>query len=228
LPAVETSGLHPALLAGLAPGDAARLLRDARLHRYSRGDVVFHEGDRGDELHFIEEGLFAVRVTTERGDVAVLAVLVPGEVFGELALLRADSTRTATIVAVEAGTTRTVSREEFLDLRHAHPEVADELLTIVADKVARYTGRLMEALYVPAEQRVVRRLLELSDTYVATSGPGVDASTLHLRQDDLAGMAGTSRATVNRVLRREEQRGAITIGRGRLTVHDRDALEERT
>jgi CRP/FNR family cyclic AMP-dependent transcriptional regulator len=76
---------------------------------------------------------------------------------------------------------------------------------------------------VPADKRVLRRLLELGDLYAEADG----ATVVPLTQEDLAGLAGTSRATVNRVLREEEARGSVKLGRGRTTVLDRDALARR-
>ena len=99
------------------------------------------------------------------------------------------------------------------------PEVADVLLTLLADKVARYTGRLIEAQFLPAELRVLRRVLELVDVY------GDDV--IPVTQEDLAALAGTSRGTVNRVLRDEEARGSLILRRGRTIVIDRASIEER-
>jgi CRP/FNR family cyclic AMP-dependent transcriptional regulator len=216
---MDASGAQPALLADVAPHDVDRLLAEARVRRFDRGEIVFHEGDAGDSLHLITAGRFSIKITTDRGEVAVLAILAPGEIFGEMALLREDTLRSATITATEPGETRSLSRERFRRLRREHPEVADVLLSILADKVARYTARLIEAHYVPAERRVIRRVLELAIVYGSDEIP--------VTQEELAGLAGTSRATVNRVLREEEARGAVQLRRGRTRLVDRAALAER-
>lgn len=205
-------------LAGIPDTDAERLLARARLRTYGKGEVVFHEGDAGDSLHLIVRGRFSIKVTTERGEVAVLAILAPGEIFGEMALLRSDTDRSATITALEPGETRALSRGQFHELKREHPEVSEVLLTILADKVARYTARLIEAQYVPAELRVLRRVIELTQVY------GTDVP---VTQEALAGLAGTSRATVNRVLREEAARGTLTLSRGHTEVVDLAALEHR-
>ena len=77
--------------------------------------------------------------------------------------------------------------------------------------------RLLEALYVPAEVRIVRRLCELADRYAP---PGGGPIAVPLRQEDLASLAGTSRPTVNRVLRAEEERGTVRLLRGRTEIVD--------
>jgi CRP-like cAMP-binding protein len=146
-------------------------------------------------------------------------VFAPGQTFGELALLLPDSRRSATVEALEAGETRSVFRDDFALLQREHPGVKDVLLRLLAEQLRRSTERLVEAHYVDAETRVRRRLVELAATYVDGVVP--------LTQEDIAAMAGTSRATVNRVLREEEKLGAVALARGRTDVLDTAALETR-
>jgi CRP-like cAMP-binding protein len=100
--------------------------------------------------------------------------------------------------------------------------VKDVLLRLLADQLRRASDRLVEAHYVDAETRVRRRLVELASVY---GGDGDVA--IPLTQEDLAAMAGTSRATVNRVLRSEQRDGAVALRRGLVTVLDADALGRR-
>ena len=211
------------LLAGIPEADVQRLLSIARRRTFRRGEVVFHMGDPADTLHLIASGRFAVRVQTALADVAILTVLGPGQLFGELALLEPDAHRSATVEALEPGETRSVHRPDFEELRRRHPQVSDVLIAILAGQVQRLSRQLLEALYMPADSRVLRRVCELAELY----GPGDGEVTIPLRQEDLAGLAGTSRATVNRVLREEEGRGTVRLGRGRVVVVDRAALARR-
>lgn len=208
-----------ALLDDVPEEDVRRLLSVARHRRFDRGEIVFHEQDPADTLHLIIKGRFVVRSQTPLGDRAILAVLGPGEMFGELALLSEDARRSATVVAVEAGETHCVHRLDFDGLRRSHPETAQVLISILAGQVRRLSRHLLEALYVPADKRVLRRLVEVAALY----SDGV----VPLTQEDLASLAGTSRATVNRVLREAEERGSLKLGRGRTTVLDAEALERR-
>jgi CRP-like cAMP-binding protein len=212
------------LLDGLADAEVQALLSIARRRRFARGEVVFHQHDPADTLHLIDKGRFAVRVATPLGDTAILAVLGPGDIFGELSLLAGEQAqRSATVAALEAAETRSVHRLDFERLRAQHPETAAVLISILSGQVRRLSRHLLEALYVPADKRVLRRLLELGDLYAGPDGETV----VPLTQEDLAGLAGTSRATVNRVLREEEARGSVRLGRGRTVVLDREALARR-
>jgi CRP/FNR family transcriptional regulator, cyclic AMP receptor protein len=207
------------LLADLPPENVRQLLAIARRRTFSRGEVVFHRDDPADSLHLVVRGRFGARVLTPVGDSVLVEVVGPGQSFGELALLLPDARRSATVEALEAGETRSVRRDDFVLLQREHPGVKDVLLRLLAEQLRRSTDRVVEAHHVDAETRVRRRLLDLATTY--------DGGVVPLTQEDIAAMAGTSRATVNRVLREEEGLGTVALGRGRTSVLDADALERR-
>lgn len=210
------------LFDGVPDADVQRVLSIARRRAFQRGEVVFHVDDPADTLHLVVAGRFAVRVQTAVGDIAILTVVGPGEMFGELALIDTGR-RSATVEALEAAETRSIHRPDFERLRAEHPSVTDVMVAVLAGRVARLSQHLLEALYLPSDKRVRRRLAELARTYAPDGGEAV----IPLRQEDLAGLAGTSRATVNRVLREEEAKGAVVLGRGRTTVVDAAGVERR-
>jgi CRP-like cAMP-binding protein len=192
------------------------VLTAARTRHYRRNDALFHEGDHGDSLHLIAEGHVAVRVTTPLGEVATLRIASPGEHLGELAVL-SPAPRNATVVALGDVETLSIQKPAFDDLRRRHPAVDRIAMEGLVAEVRRLAAQLQEAMYVPAPSRVLRRLLDL----VARFGP-----TVPLTQDDLAGLAGTSRKTVNEVLGDAQERGLVRLGRGTVEVLDPAALEE--
>jgi CRP-like cAMP-binding protein len=207
------------LLADVPPDEVQRLLSIARRRRFRRGEVVFHRDDPADSLHLIVSGRFAIRVMTPLGDTATIAVRGPGESFGEIALLAEENRRTATVEALEDAETFCVYEREVDRLRHEHPSVDRVLFAFLAGEVRMLNERLLEALYLPAERRLLRRLAELAALYGNNEVP--------LTQEELAGLAGTSRATVNKVLREEQSRGTIELRRGKTVVLDAEALARR-
>lgn len=204
------------IFAKVPPADLERLLETARRRTFARGEVVFHEGDPADTVHLIRSGRFAVRVTTQYADSAILSVLGPGGTFGELALLSPGAPRSATIAALEPAETLSVHQLDFARLLREHPATNEVLIAILSAQVRRLSRHLLEALHLPAETRLRRRLLELTEAY--------GSPTIPLTQDELAELAGTSRATVNKVLREDEAKGRVRLGRGRTEVVDADAL----
>jgi CRP/FNR family transcriptional regulator, cyclic AMP receptor protein len=212
------------LLAAL-PTDERRAVQASMVRRrYRRDEPLFHEGDPGDQLFVIEKGRVAIRVTTVLGDVVTLVILGRGDVFGEQALLHPATHRTATAVALEPVEVLTLNRERFHELRRRHPGVDAMLVDLLAEQVRRLSDRLVEALYVPVDRRVVRRLDELTRLYDEGASPVV----IPLRQDDIASLVGATRPTTNRMLQQLAEEGLLTLGRGRIEVHDPARLATRT
>jgi CRP/FNR family transcriptional regulator, cyclic AMP receptor protein len=202
------------MLSALDEEEARQVLRASRRRTFRRGEVVFHRDDPADTLHLVRSGCLAVRVVTPLGSVATLQLVGPGQCFGELALLRSQHVRTATVEAVSASETMCLSRASLEALRERHPQVDRFLLELLAERSAELTERLVDALYTPAPRRVRQILDGLADRYRDESG----AATIPLTQDDLAGLAGTSRLTVNRVLSELREQGRVQLGRGRVVV----------
>jgi CRP/FNR family transcriptional regulator, cyclic AMP receptor protein len=212
------------LLEGVTAEEVRLLLSVARRRTFARNEVVFHRHDPADSLHLIAEGRFAVRVMTPLGESVTLALRGPGESFGEMALVgRGGGVRSATVVALEPAETFAVYRDDFHRLRDEHPAINEMLLEFLAAEVRLLDERLLEALYVPVERRVLRRLTELVLLYGDSEGP----VEVPLTQEALAGLAGASRGALNRVLRREAQRGTVELRRGKTVVLDRDELARR-
>jgi CRP-like cAMP-binding protein len=206
------------LFGELPAAELRRLVAVARRRRFGRNEVVFHRDDPADTLHLVVRGRFASRVTTQLGDTVTVAVQGPGDAFGELALVEDGAARSTSVVALEPGETLAVSHTDFDRLRRDYPAVNDVLVRLLARRLRRQSELLVEALFVGAETRVLRRLVELAALY---------GDEIPLTQEDIAGLAGTSRATVNRVLRAEAKRETVELRRGRTVVLDAEALARR-
>ncbi|WP_411285436.1 Crp/Fnr family transcriptional regulator [Lapillicoccus sp.] len=202
------------------------MLSSTQRHRYARRETLFHDGDLADTIHFISEGRVAVHRSTPAGHVAMFAVLGPGEAFGEMAMLAADRRRTSAAVALEPVITHTLRFVEFDDLCRAHPHVQRLLVDLLSQRVARLSTHLLEALYVPADQRVVRRLLDLCGEY--DDGAAAHDVTIPLTQDEIAELSGASRPTTNRVLRALARDGVVSLHRGHVEVLNWAALLRRS
>lgn len=203
-----------ALFGGLATEDVDQILAATRRVRLSRGGVLFHEGDRADSVYLIESGKVAVRISTPDGALVTAALLGPGSAVGELALLGDDEHRTATVQAVEPVVALTLRGSDFAELRRLHPSVTEFLVKSLAATVRRLDAQLVEAFHFPAEARIRRRLQALAQVYDS----GAQVIEVHLTQEELAQLAGTTRPTVNRVLKEEEQRGTLRLGRGQIVI----------
>jgi len=212
------------LLETLDEADVTRVLEETTTRRFRRGDVVFHEGEHGDVLHLIASGSASVHVSTPLGDVATIRVLGPGDAFGEMSLVDPVSVRSATIVALEPLETRALRQCDFDSVCKRHPAVREIVSQMLVEHVNRLSAQLLDALYVPADRRVVRRLAELASIYDARRDGHI---VVPITQEDLATMAGTTRPTANRTLQELAAAGIVELRRGRFDIVDVAALAER-
>lgn len=212
-----------ALLAPLSEERRRELVSRGRRRRFTKGEVIFHEGDPGDSMHLIAKGHVAVRITTPLGDITTLLVLRSGEHFGEMAVI-SPGPRNATAIALDPVETLCVHRDLLDELRAEHREVDTVLFDALIAEVRRLSALLAEAMYLPVEKRTWRRLLALTEIYAQD---GESHTTIPLTQEDLAGIVGAARPTVNRLLRTAEEQGVLEVGRARIEVLDRPLLERR-
>ena len=138
-------------------------------------------------------------------------------------MLNPTGRRTATVVALERTETLAFQYEVLDRLRRTCPAADRFLLETMATAIRRTSATLLDALYVPSDQRVLRRLADLEDQY---RGPG-PTTEIPLTQEEVATLAGASRATVNQVLRGAQADGYVRLRRRRIAILDRVALRRR-
>jgi len=211
------------LLATLSEPDRRELLTRARRRRFGRQEVLFHEGDPGDSLHLVSQGHVALRIHTPLGDIATVRIVRPGEFFGELAVV-SPGPRNATAAALDPVETVTIDRALLEELRGDHPRIEAVILEALVTEVRRLAQQVVEAMYVPVEKRVWRRL----DNMTLVFGSERERATaVPITQDVLAQLSGCTRPTANRVLRSGEEAGIIAMARGRIEILDLAALQRR-
>jgi CRP/FNR family transcriptional regulator, cyclic AMP receptor protein len=211
------------VLASLPLNERRRLVARLRRQTYRRDEVIFHQGDPADTLHLIATGYVSVRVTLRGGEYVVVAILGPGDTFGELALIGDAQTRGATIVALEPSETLVLGRHEFERLRTSYPGIDRFLVGLLSARLEKINTNLLEALYLPAERRVMRRLLGLCELYAGDD----EHIIIPVTQEMLASIAGTTRPTANQVLRRLVASEIVAVNRSQITVLDRKRLQHR-
>jgi CRP/FNR family cyclic AMP-dependent transcriptional regulator len=202
------------LLRGLTEAEIEQVLSLGRPRKFGRREVIWHEGDRAEMVHLIREGRIAIRAMTPLGEVATIAIVGPGEAVGLIAVHVTEPFHTATALALEPAETVAIWMQDFTTIRRRLPALDEAVIHFLADRVVDLSGQLVDALYVPADARVLRRLVALSGLYDRGEGE----IHIPLTQEDLAELAGVTRPTVNRVLKKEEQRGTLRISRGSIFI----------
>jgi len=213
-----------ALLEPLRAEEREAFLALAHRRTFARNEVLCHEGDPADSLHLVERGHLAVSGTLASGAAATFTVLSPGDYFGELALLRADRRRTATVTALEECQTLAVAASAFDRLCEHNPAIERVVSTLLADRIDRLSRRLLETMYESLDRRVHRRLLDLAEAYGGVDG----AVTIPLSQAQLADLVGATRPPVNQVLQRLADSDVVRLSRSRIEVLDPAELRRRS
>ncbi|PZG14991.1 Crp/Fnr family transcriptional regulator [Nonomuraea aridisoli] len=191
--------------------------------RYRPGEIIFHQGDPGESLFALLDGLVKVVFTTEHGAEIVLNMLGRGDTFGEMALLD-GSPRSASIVTARPAWVFALPRARLLELMREHPGLADEFLRLLGRMVRRLTGQAADLAYLDLGGRLAKLLLRLADKH---GHHGEVVELPGLTQSDLAALVGATRPAVNRALQSLVSRKLIAVHGRTITLLDVAALRKR-
>lgn len=204
----------------LAPPMLARVASHATRRTVTRGTTLFRKGDPGSSLIAIVSGQVKISVPAADGREAVLNVIRPGEVLGEIALLDGHP-RSADAVALEDCELMTIDRRDFVPLVREHPDVALALIEVLCARLRHTSGQVEDVVFLDVPGRLAKALLDLA-ARTGRTPPG----RLTITQRELGQMIGTSRESTNKQLRAWAARGFLRIERGGIVLLDAAALEE--
>jgi CRP-like cAMP-binding protein len=204
--------------------DLERIAQLAVPRGFQAGQVIFREGDASDTCYVVHTG--RTRAVHQHGDgrIITLATFGPGDIFGELALFE-DELRSATVEALEETGVLAVLGPDMRRLMSEHPQIAMRLVIALGRRLREANERLARRSFQSVQSRVAAVLGELVVQAQAAKAPGESGDVqITATQTDLAKLAGSSRESASRFLAVLERAGVISQGRGRLTVHDPEAL----
>jgi CRP/FNR family transcriptional regulator, cyclic AMP receptor protein len=202
----------------LEAGELAAVAQVAVPRRWDRGHVIFREGDPGDTCYLLRSGAVVLTREHQGGRMVALAELRTGSLFGELAMFRGE-TRSATAEAVEPATAVALLARDVQRLIRRNPELALKLLASLAERVSRTNERLLQQSFQTVAGRVASALLAQTISRQAEGAPEADV-LIRATQAEIANLAGTSRESASRFLATLERAEVVTLGRGKVTVHD--------
>ncbi len=219
---VELLGRVP-VFSTLEPDDLERIAQLAVPRSFGPGQAVFREGDSSDTCYVVHSG--HARAVRQHGDgrIITLATFGPGDIFGELAMFE-DERRSATVEALEATSVVAVLGPDMRRLMIEHPQISTRLVIALGRRLRETNERLSRQSFQTVQSRVASVLGELVSQAIAEGSPAEQVSVV-ATQADLAQLAGSSRESASRFLAVLERAGVISQGRGRLVVHDPDALQ---
>ena len=216
----ETAALlaRTEVFADLSQRELDEVAQAAVPRTWQRNEVIFHEGDEGDTCYLIKDGAVILTREHQDGRMIALAELRAGGMFGELAMFRGE-TRSATAEAIEPTTAVALLAGDVQRLIRRNPDLSLKLLGALAERVSRTNERLLQQSFQTVAGRVASALLAQT---VARQEDGAPQGDVLIRstQAEIANLAGTSRESASRFLATLEREGVVTLGRGKVTVHD--------
>ncbi len=212
------------VFSALESGDLERIAEMAVPRRFEPGQAVFREGDASDTCYVVRDG--HARAVRSHGDgrTITLATFGPGDFFGELAMFE-DERRSATVEAIEPTAVVGVLGPDMRRLMSEHSEIAVRLVIALGRRLRETNERLSRQSFQTVQSRVASVLGELVEQALAEGRSSSDV-LVTATQADLAQLAGSSRESASRFLAVLERAGVISQGRGRLVVHDPQALQQ--
>ena len=191
----------------------------------SRSEILFHEGDPGDRLYVIIEGKVKLGRASGDGRENLLAILGPGEMFGELSLFD-PGPRNATATAVADTVLIALGNEDLTPWLSGRPEVARQLLRALARRLRRTNETLADLVFSDVPGRVAKALLDLSERFGRPTDDGLRVAH-DLTQEELAQLVGASRETVNKALADFASRGWLRLEARAVVLLDTERLRRR-
>ena len=223
---MDTDVLRQAPLFSALDDEAAAALRTSLgTVRLRRGEVLFHEGDSGDKLYIVADGKVKLGRSSSDGRENLLAILGPGQMFGELSLFD-PGPRSATVTAVTDSSFFSLSHDDMLRWLDGRPAVARGLLAQIASRLRRANDVNADLVFSDVPGRVAKALLELADRFGRTADDGVHVHH-DLTQEELAQLVGASRETVNKALADFASRGWLRLEPRSVVIMDMERLSRR-
>lgn len=206
------------LFSDLPEEDLERLARVAVRKTYPKENVIFFEQDEGDSLFIISRGSVKIAKISDEGKEVILAILGPGEFFGDMSLLD-NQPRSATVIAVEETEVSAIRRKEFLSQIQENPQLAVKLMSVLSQRLREANRKIGNLALLDVYGRLARILMD----FAKIEGRKLDNGRIAFRRPThqaIANMIGTSRETVTRTLGDLHRRGYIQISGKEIVIQD--------
>ncbi|ALX05759.1 Crp/Fnr family transcriptional regulator [Aeromicrobium erythreum] len=213
------------LFSGLDDDAAGALEASMSPLSLKRGEVLFNEGDDGNQLYVVTEGKIKLGRTAPDGRENLLAILGPGQMFGELSFFD-PGPRSATATSVTDVTVQSLSHEALTPVLSSHAEVALALLNQLAGRLRRTNEVVGDLVFSDVPGRVAKALLDLASRFGRKAEDGVHVNH-DLTQEELAQLVGASRETVNKALADFASRGWLRLEPRSVVILDLERLQRR-
>jgi CRP-like cAMP-binding protein len=188
--------------------DSAGIAR--RVKAFKRAEIVYTQGDAAKSVLYLQEGGVKLSVVSEVGKEAVVAILGPGDFFGE-GCLAGQSIRMGTATSITPSTVLVIEKTEMFKVLHEQHDLSDRFITFMLARNIRIEEDLIDQLFNSSEKRLARTLLLLARYGKEDQPHGLVPK---VSQETLAEMVGTTRSRVNFFMNKFRKLGFIKYNGG--------------
>ncbi|PZF72761.1 Crp/Fnr family transcriptional regulator [Taibaiella soli] len=206
------------VLQDLPPEDLKLLLAHKSEDAYKKGEVIFREGAYPTGIFYITEGKVKKYKVDKDGKEQILYVANKGEIIGYHAILSEDRYPDAA-AALEASVITFIPREDFLAAIQNSPVLSKRLLKTLSHEFTVLTNSLSALGQKTVRQRLALHLIVLREKYKVDFQPG-DPVVINMRREDLAGIVGTARENVIRILKEFKEEEILQTKGAQIIIYD--------
>jgi CRP/FNR family cyclic AMP-dependent transcriptional regulator len=182
---------------------------------FYKNQNIFAQGDVADTVFYLQKGRVKLTVLSEQGKEAVVAILEPGQFFGE-GCLNGHLLRIASTTAMEECLVTSITKEAMIALLHTEPKFSEMFMAYLLTRNSRVEEDLIDQLFNSSEKRLARLLLLLAHFGKEGSPRPINPS---ISQETLAEMIGTTRSRVSYFMNKFRKLGLISYN-GKIEVHN--------
>jgi len=194
-----------------------------REETYKKGEIIFHEGDEGNQIFFIRSGMVSI-YTSNKAKRITLAYLTKGEYFGEMALMQPGLCRSATAETLNAVKVYSLHRSDFHQLVEKDRNVPFLLLNYTMERLRKANHQIYDLTFLNVQNRIIRRLLDLGKEVGATREDGSCHIPMKITHQQLADTVGAARETVSKIIIELQEQELLNLSNKKLTLLNPEAL----
>jgi CRP/FNR family transcriptional regulator len=209
---------------GLPKADLTSLAKSVTAVRFPRHGIIFKEGEKGDSLFILRQGLVKISKVSQDGRIKTLAILKPGQVFGEMSVF-SDEPRTARAETLLETRALRLEKERFLALHRDHPAMGLQIIRTLVERLTQADRQIKNLALGNSRAKIADLLLMLYEEFGQTGG-GRARVNVRLTHQEMADLAGLARETTTKLLNEFAKEGAIALADRDIEIREIGKLKE--
>lgn len=208
---------------GLAKESLMTLQKITTMQEFPKSQPIYFAHDPSNSIFFLKKGRVKLTRTSQEGKEMIIALINPGEVFGEMSFIDAEQ-RTDYAIALDECLICAITKQDFKEFVEQNPSLNLKITKLIGFRLRKYSERIEDLVFKDATQRVISFLLSLAEDQGKVVGEEIFVKPF-LTHQDIAEITACSRQTVNAILTDLREQGVINFDRKKLIIKKRKELD---